>query len=182
VSKDRLLDKSIKDAPVEKGPHGFNLCRWCRTEVMPPRRTFCSMPCIHEWKLRNQPEYTKHCVKERDHGVCKLCGVDTVILHQELKKLWSAYQKDCAEYLDLSIPSETRRHNMSKIMEAFEEKCLKPVAISWSRFQGKRIWDVDHVLEVAAGGGSAGLDNLQTLCVKCHKAKTKKFLTERSKK
>lgn len=33
-------------------------------------------------------------------------------------------------------------------------------------------WHVDHVLPVFLGGSACGLDNLQTLCVDCHKEKT----------
>lgn len=33
-------------------------------------------------------------------------------------------------------------------------------------------WEADHILPVFKGGGACGLDNFQTLCVKCHKIKT----------
>jgi 5-methylcytosine-specific restriction protein A len=132
------------------------------------------MNCVHEWRLRNQPAYTKHCVEERDHGVCVKCGLDTVIQHQELKKLWSSINKgDHPEVAALSLKEK---------FSYFEIRFLKPTGIPPHRYNGRRLWDVDHVLEVANGGGSAGLDNLQTLCLKCHKEKTKKFLLERNKK
>lgn len=34
-------------------------------------------------------------------------------------------------------------------------------------------WEADHIVEVRDGGGCCGLDNYQTLCVPCHKAKTR---------
>jgi 5-methylcytosine-specific restriction endonuclease McrA len=34
-------------------------------------------------------------------------------------------------------------------------------------------WHADHIVEVRHGGGACGLDNFQTLCLDCHKAKTK---------
>jgi hypothetical protein len=37
-------------------------------------------------------------------------------------------------------------------------------------------WQADHVLAVAEGGGSTGLDNLRTLCTPCHSAETEKLL------
>ena len=40
--------------------------------------------------------------------------------------------------------------------------------VSWPR----RLWEVDHIVPVVEGGGECGLDNLQTLCLACHKAKT----------
>lgn len=34
-------------------------------------------------------------------------------------------------------------------------------------------WQADHIIPVHKGGGACGLDNYQTLCVECHKQKTK---------
>ena len=36
-----------------------------------------------------------------------------------------------------------------------------------------RAWEADHAVRVADGGGEALADRVQTLCVPCHKAKTK---------
>ena len=33
-------------------------------------------------------------------------------------------------------------------------------------------WDAHHVHAVCKGGGSCGLDNYETLCVRCHKRET----------
>lgn len=58
---------------LPKGPNGHALCRWCGTEVTPPKRTFCSPACIEEWKIRTQPEFAARKVFERDRGVCRRC-------------------------------------------------------------------------------------------------------------
>lgn len=34
------------------------------------------------------------------------------------------------------------------------------------------LWQADHINPVVEGGGECGLDNLRTLCTKCHKAAT----------
>jgi len=34
------------------------------------------------------------------------------------------------------------------------------------------MWEMDHIIPVSEGGGSCGLDNLRTLCIRCHKAET----------
>ena len=44
----------------------------------------------------------------------------------------------------------------------------------WKRKNGGNLWDGDHIVPVKDGGGKCGLDNLRTLCIKCHKAVTKK--------
>jgi 5-methylcytosine-specific restriction endonuclease McrA len=42
---------------------------------------------------------------------------------------------------------------------------------------GKRrqLWDADHILPVSKGGGECGLDNLRTLCLRCHRLVTAKL-------
>ena len=36
----------------------------------------------------------------------------------------------------------------------------------------KSLWDADHILPVAEGGGQCDLDNLRTLCLLCHREVT----------
>lgn len=36
----------------------------------------------------------------------------------------------------------------------------------------KRLWQCDHIRPVKDGGGGCGIENLQTLCWRCHKKKT----------
>lgn len=43
----------------------------------------------------------------------------------------------------------------------------------------RRELDVDHILEIAAGGRALDYANLQTLCRACHRDKTVRFLKER---
>jgi 5-methylcytosine-specific restriction endonuclease McrA len=34
------------------------------------------------------------------------------------------------------------------------------------------LWDADHIVPVAEGGGECDLANMRTLCLKCHRAAT----------
>jgi 5-methylcytosine-specific restriction endonuclease McrA len=36
----------------------------------------------------------------------------------------------------------------------------------------KSLWDADHVLPVAEGGGECDLSNMRTLCLRCHREQT----------
>ena len=101
MSKHRTIGSARKESPetfkLKKGPNGRNLCRFCQTEVTPPRITFCSgqktrysrrkinsiwtkvvykqgTGCVHEWCLRSSPKYARDAVFDRDQGVCALCG------------------------------------------------------------------------------------------------------------
>jgi 5-methylcytosine-specific restriction protein A len=55
---------------------GEPICRFCGAVVRPPRRTFCSASCVHEWRLRTDPSYVREQVFARDRGRCQHCGLD----------------------------------------------------------------------------------------------------------
>jgi len=40
----------------------------------------------------------------------------------------------------------------------------------WGR--RRTLWDADHIVPVAEGGGECDLENMRTLCLKCHRAAT----------
>jgi len=44
----------------------------------------------------------------------------------------------------------------------------------WKLKEGWRrsLWDADHIIPVAEGGGECDLSNMRTLCLKCHRAAT----------
>lgn len=113
-------------------------CRWCGAEVPKGRFTFCSAPCVHQWKLRTDPGYLREQVFARDHGVCAACGVDTEALRKDKRKLDYAARKQFERDWGLS------RH----------------------------LWDADHIVPVAEGGGQCDLSNMRTLCLPCHRAAT----------
>lgn len=43
---------------------------------------------------------------------------------------------------------------------------------TWALRGRKSLWDADHVIPVAEGGGECDLANMRTLCLKCHRAHT----------
>jgi 5-methylcytosine-specific restriction endonuclease McrA len=127
---------------VRRSESGRPLCRWCGAEAPKRRRTFCSDACVHEWKLRTNPGYLREKVFERDHGVCAVCNVDTGAVWRDMRRL---------DY-------------------AARRQFLK----TWGLREGSRksLWDADHILPVAEGGGQCDLSNMRTLCIRCHAAAT----------
>ena len=73
MSRNRILTPEKRYAQVPRGT-----CRWCGGPVAPPKRTFCSDACVHEWRIRSDPGYVRECLWKRDHGICAHCGLDTV--------------------------------------------------------------------------------------------------------
>lgn len=127
---------------LPKGPAGRSLCRWCEAEVPRGRRSFCSDVCVHAWRLRTDPGYLREQVFLRDKGVCAACGTDTVALRAHMRKLDYAARRRFLKEWQLT---ERSRRSM---------------------------WDADHILPVAEGGGECDLSNMRTLCLKCHRQAT----------
>lgn len=131
-----------KASELERSLSGRPLCRWCRSEVGKSRRTFCSDVCVHQWRLRTDPAYLREKVFDRDHGICESCGADTIALRRDMRKLDYA----------------ARRRFLAQ----------------WKLREGSRksLWDADHRIPVAEGGGQCDLDNMRTLCLLCHRKAT----------
>ncbi len=130
---------------IARGPNGRGLCRWCSLEVPRGRFTFCSEFCVHEWKLRSQPAYLREQVFIRDRGICAGCGIDTSEAARKLRYARGA-----------------NRHAL---------------LAHWGLKQRPRksLWDADHILPVAEGGGECDLENLRTLCLRCHRETTRRL-------
>lgn len=131
-----------KSLPVNAD--GYRSCRYCSASIRPPRRTFCSANCVHEYRLRSSCTYLRAKVYERDRGVCAICELDTKELAKQL--------------LSLNIGDPAR------------DLLLKQNNIHASRIiKINKLWDADHIVRVKDGGGQCGLENIRTLCIRCHK-------------
>lgn len=147
---------------VARGANGRRLCRWCGKEVPRGRQTFCSgqaarfrrgavaVPgtgCVHEFLLRSRPEYARRHVLVRDHGVCRLCGLDCL----ELQK----------------VASRLRGGDLGVRRELLEDHGFRLADMA-----RMSLWEADHIQPVCEGGGECGLENLRTLCLPCHRRVT----------
>ena len=97
---------------------------------------------MHEWKLRTDPGYLREQVFARDRGVCAKCGVDTVALQRDKRRLDYAARRQFLKRWKLTEKSR------------------------------KSLWDADHIVPVAEGGGQCDLSNMRTLCLMCHRQAT----------
>lgn len=141
-------------------PDGLKPCRWCKGPVKPPRRQWCGNPlCIQEWKRRTSWAITCKVVYLRDRGVCASCGLntDTVdsgvilgLLSTQRRRRPKATEERTALYVQLRAAQAWQR----------EHRCQSP-------------WEVDHVIPVSEGGDWFSMSNLQTMCVVCHRVKSK---------
>jgi 5-methylcytosine-specific restriction endonuclease McrA len=155
----RYIGKLIDAKLLPKNEEGFVCCRWCNGSVKPPKKTMCSPECVHEILIRTNTNYLRTCVYKRDKGICAICKIDT---------------------------KEIAKNALLLVGEA-KENFLKSYSISlkrkiWMKKHGGGLWDADHIVPVKDGGGLCGLDNLRTLCIKCHKSITSSFVKELAEK
>ena len=144
--------KGCKRKPVERDEDNNPLCRWCKNIVLPPKRTFCSPNCVHEYRIRTSSSYLRSCVYQRDKGICQICNCDT-------KKIAKEILNTTNEQEELEVRKKYNIHLKRKVLK---------------KKNGGGLWDADHINCVKDGGGQCGLDNLRTLCISCHKERTKK--------
>lgn len=126
------------------------LCVECGGRLKGRRRSWCSAACVEAYRIRAHPSYARHLVLRRDRGVCQHCGLQCLPLEHAA---WGL----------------RRGHRMAR---QSIERLLRPhgMAQHWRR---KSFWDADHIVAVADGGGECGIENLRTLCLKCHGRRTR---------
>lgn len=125
-----------------------------------PRRTFCSDVCVHEWKIRTSPGYARAQVEARDHCICSECGIDTeearLFARRVRHRLLELHARQVRPFADGDCLAR-----------------LEAIRIpGWPADLTRSAWAMDHIVPVSEGGGSAGLDNLQSICIWCHRDKT----------
>jgi 5-methylcytosine-specific restriction endonuclease McrA len=100
----------------------------------------------------------------RDQGVCDACGLDTLKVKRVLKKLHLRAQK--------------RQHQWKFRQMAWriaENMAHRGFVIA------KHMWEADHTVPKAIGG-TDDLDNLRTLCIRCHRVETKRLAEYRARR
>ena len=175
-----LAEKAGAWSAPKKGPDGRPLCRWCGKSVSPPRRTFCSDSCVHEWRLRSDPGYVRGLVLKRDHGVCALCKLNTLALRDRWNAIAVAHPvvRHFNRYASIRPDGDWRNgpHYPIEVGPIMREALRHNI---WPRrveaiLNGRTPWEADHIVPLVKKGGH-GLDNVRTLCVGCHDLETKKL-------
>lgn len=133
-------------------------CRLCRNTLTGRQRSWCSKKCYFQaWEhaqiARGSSEHMRKALKRRDKEICAKCNRDCATVKKIFDRVGSSILK--YEWKDRSL------HPYYMVMRYFG---FTPY---------KHTWEADHILELRDGGEHT-LDNLQTLCIPCHKEKTKR--------
>uniref|UniRef100_A0A3P8TGA3 Zinc finger RANBP2-type containing 3 n=1 Tax=Amphiprion percula TaxID=161767 RepID=A0A3P8TGA3_AMPPE len=123
---------------------------------------FCSHRCQEEFQLRSSQTYMRSRVLEAEQGICQHCGLQAHDLFLKVRDTPISQRKEMLENTWLAQLS----------LKELNEMIRAPVEGDF--------WQVDHIRPVYSGGGQCSLDNLQTLCTVCHKARTAQQAKERS--
>ena len=154
----------IYSSAAPRGPNGERLCRNCHGPMPKGIRHNCSPECSKEWRCKTSPWYLRMVLRERDRGVCVICGLDTTALKAAVN--W------VCEHL----------YKANRIRWFGHEEWWnfqKAIGVP-GRWPGD-LWDADHIVPVIEGGGECGLDNYRTLCIPCHKKETAALAAKRAK-
>ncbi|XP_041822212.1 DNA annealing helicase and endonuclease ZRANB3 [Chelmon rostratus] len=123
---------------------------------------FCSHKCQEEFQLRTSQTYMRSRVLEAEQGICQHCGLHA---HDLFLKVRAAPPSQRKEMLENTWLAQLSLKQLNEMIRA-------PVEGDF--------WQVDHIRPVYSGGGQCTLDNLQTLCTVCHRARTAQQAKERS--
>lgn len=180
---DPRRETQLPPQPPGRGPNGRPFCRRCGAEVPRGSRTWCGQVCIDAYTVTTWPGACA-AVAKRDTGVCAGCGLDTVALRAAFRA-WLEARLDTTERSRLSgrswrtgLPESWRWAVCAATRHAADEWCAFH-GVPRNRQDGPRWYDVDHIRPVADGGTNA-LENLRTLCIRCHRATTAAWQTERA--
>lgn len=171
---------------------GRRLCSCGCPQLVPKgRHNWASGECYD----RANPSAMRFRVQERDKGVCAKCGIDTIRLRARARKWKHLYRSDLDSNnirfwtknggwtFDRELWERANRIYQKwrqKLYRAAENRRNRLALAGWDLTR-ETWWDSDHILAVWEGGGLCPLSNYQTLCLLCHKAKTKEDAARRAK-
>lgn len=141
-------------------------CRLCHKPLKGRQTSWCSKACgweaWHQIQLRRgSSKDARLLVKRRDNEICANCGRDCALI----KRIFDHAGISILKY----VWADRSLHPYYMIMRYFGFTPLK------------HTWESNHIMAVADGGEHI-LENLETLCIPCHKQVTKQQNEERRNK
>ena len=166
------------------------VCGKTKAEFKKGMRVYCSKVCRDEYasKYTHWSEVREK-VLNRDKLTCQECGINPSKQRKLNKKEEKKRLKEWAKSNKMIIDTwrDERLVNLSKSFEEEYNRIMNDGfamdrAISWEEktqlFRGipnnSVEMEVDHIVPIAQGGDMWDMNNMKTLCKKCHKKKTKK--------
>ncbi len=130
------------------------------------RDLFCSRECYESYGSKKSGSILRQVVRNRDGGVCDFCKVDCVALSERL--------------LSMSTRGD-RKRLLNEVDSRWWKKCKTQASRLITAPREGLVWEADHVVGVAEGGGACDADNVRTLCVPCHLQRSRIQALKRAK-
>ena len=175
-SSGKLPPRFDSERAGNMGGSSLEACRLCAGEIMPPRRSFCCDECVHFHLLRTSGSHVRKALALRDQRRCVLCSTDAGIAYAAACKAVRAAASAAAAEPGRDVTEAANAALVAAVEDTpFEGHArLRPAGVR--RRGGVRppkviegsFWQVDHVVAVHQGGGCCSMDNLRTLCSRCH--------------
>lgn len=86
------------------------------------------------------------------------------------------FQRDCGICAQCGLDCVAEWNHIRRLRGGARLKAQK----EWRLPGRKSLWDADHIVPVAEGGGECDLNNMRTLCLKCHRIHTAQLRERRS--
>lgn len=171
----RIRRPRYPDTVIE---NGVVLCRGCRKPVPKGRQTWCSNEC-YETKC---PQRVRFHVWERDKGVCSDCGVDTQRMANRMQRAlrypevsnWDYSRGTMFNREDYEKACKILVRHRTKVWNACAKRKASMIQDGWPSHTCRDWWEADHIIPHSEGGEYV-LENMRTLCVPCHKKRTKQW-------
>jgi 5-methylcytosine-specific restriction enzyme A len=119
----------------------------------------------------------------RKRGPCRRCGCEIpkgrrftfcsdACVHEWKLRTNPAYLREQVEKRDRGVCAQCGLDTeaLRKDKRKLDWKARKQFEKDWGL--RRHLWDADHIVPVAEGGGECDLSNMRTLCLKCHREAT----------
>lgn len=143
-------------------------CVWCDGKLTGRQQRWCSSSCVHAAMFRADPQGPDAKVYRLIHDqnwACKMCGLS---FEDELRK--KIRRKHEAENrIGAQIYAPTWKYRT-------EDDPESKISYNLIGQNTGHLFQTDHIIPIHKGGAGIEPCNLQTICVECHKEKTKEDL------
>ena len=137
---------------------------------------FCAGPCRALYFGKRSGTSLRRQLFELERGVCQRCGLDCHGLWQNLKSSKSSWPEKLRRMAAESKSAQSAAlHTLLSYLTRFDTESQDDFNLT----EGS-LWQADHILPVWQGGGTCGLENMQTLCASCHSLKTSEETKQRA--
>jgi 5-methylcytosine-specific restriction enzyme A len=147
----------------------YDLCRWCAKPLKPPQTAWCSRECESEVIARcNWPSLCAVIFK-RDKGICQGCGINLA----DVEEFFSWYEKILRKYSTNPPGSGNGSGTKWYNSEAWRGQWPYVYELRHDLGYGQgHLYEVNHKVAISEGGDPADPENLELLCLPCHKKHT----------